>query len=437
MNRLNLQLAAMLLDPRVTRTPLRVLAQLRARGVRRVPEAVDRDLRAGAHRGEVLRLARNWLDGERLTWHRGRWVLNSFLPPIPSPGYRRMFTNLLSGRHLSPVSAFLAVTGQCACSCWHCSLRGRSGGELTTDQWLATVRQLSELGTSIVGFTGGEPLLRAGLCELVAAAKDGGMSVILFTAGADDPLRALARLKRAGLWACCVSLDADSAEVHDATRGLPGAFERACRTLQASRRLGLYTMTGSVATRTALASGLPARIHALGRRLGVHESRWVEAMPCGALAAGHPELLAPADIEALRRFHVETNRRGLLPKICAFNQIESPEVFGCGAGTQHLFVQPDGTVCPCDFTPLGFGNAAREPLETIWRRMNVAMGDNPRRDCFIRKHHACVACHASAGYPLPPDLSAAVCREAGAEPLPAYFAMVTGQSTQSQREDQS
>ncbi len=429
MNRMTFQLAAMLLDPRITWTPLRVLRELRRRGVRRVPDAVERDLRTGAWRGEALQFVHAWMDGERLTWHQGRWVLNSFLPPIPSPGYRRLFTSLLSGRHLSPVSAFLAITGRCDCACWHCSLRGRETGDLPTRVWLDTLRQVADLGAGIVGFTGGEPLLRPDLPVLVTAAHRAGMSTILFTSGHGASYELLTQLRRAGLWACCVSLDSDMAAVHDAGRGKHGAFDHACATLRWSRRLGLYTMTGSVATRAALATGMPARMHALGRRLGVHESRWVEAMPCGALADGHPELLTTKDIEALRSFHVETNRLGVLPKICAFNRIESPAIFGCGAGTQHLFVQPDGSACPCDFTPLSFGNVTTEPLADIWQRMNRAMGDRPRRDCFIRKHHDLVARHAASGYPLSCAQSECVCREAGSEPLPDFFQMVVGQTT--------
>lgn len=171
---------------------------------------------------------------------------------------------------------------------------------------------------------------------------------------------------------------------------------------------------------------MPERIHGLLAGLGAHELRIVEAMPCGGLSGcAASSLLAPGDIAALRRFHVETNRARRGPKVCAFNQVESPEIFGCGAGTQHLFIEPSGIVCPCDFTPLGFGNVRETPLADLWRRMNLAMGDNPRTHCFIQRHREAVQARAAAGFPLPPDLSEQICREAGPEPLPAYFALVT------------
>ena len=423
------QFAALLLDPRVSGPPLAALRQMRARGIRRLPARVYDPERGRLHLVQARQFLREWLKGERLTRHRGQWVLNSFLPPFPGPAYQRLFDNLFSGRHLSPVSAFLAVTARCPWTCPHCSRGGRRNGpELSTAEWLDVLRQLHGLGTSLIGFTGGEPCVRADLGALVHAAAAGGAATILFTSGQGFTPELATRLRAAGLWAVCVSLDADTSEVHDSARGR-GSFAVALDALRLARAQGFYTMAGAVATPAFVRSGMPARLHALLAGLGAHELRIVEAMPCGGLSdCTAAELLAPDDIAALRRFHVATNRARRGPKVCAFNHIESPEIFGCGAGTQHLFIEPAGDVCPCDFTPLGFGNVRTTPLADLWRRMNLAMGDNPRSHCFIQRHRAAVQAHAAAGFPLPPDLSERICREAGPEPLPAYFALVTSGS---------
>lgn len=419
------QFAALLFDPRVSGPPLAALRKMRARGIRRLPAHVYDPVRGRLHVAQARHFLREWLAGERLTRHRGRWVLNSFLPPFPGPAYRRMFDNMFSGRHLSPVSAFLAVTARCPWECPHCSRGGRRGGpELSTGEWLETIRQLHGLGTSIIGFTGGEPCIREDLESLVREAAAGGAATILFTSGRGFTPALAARLSAAGLWSVCVSLDADTAEAHDAARG-QGSFAAALDALRLANTEGFYVMAGAVATPAFVRSGMPARIHSLLAGLGVHELRIVEAMPCGGLSGcAASDLLSPDDVAALRRFHVETNRAGRGPKICAFNHVESPDVFGCGAGTQHLFIEPSGIVCPCDFTPLGFGNVRETPLADVWRRMNLAMGDNPRTHCFIQRHRSAVQAHAAAGFPLPPDLSERICREAGPEPLPAYFALV-------------
>ena len=243
------QLVRIALDPRITATPLRVLRQLRARGIRRMPEEVFHDLNHAIPRRRALAFIREWLEGEQLTRHRGRWVVNSFIPPFPGPSYERMFTNLLSGRHLSPVSAFLAVTDACTYGCRHCSYRSRGHGDLDTAFWRSIIRQLADLGVSIIGFTGGEPLARGDLELLIAEAAGRGITTLLFTAGAGATRARIRALEQAGLWACCVSLDDDQAERHDQSRGSPGAFDRALSTIEWSRLAQLYTMMGSVASR--------------------------------------------------------------------------------------------------------------------------------------------------------------------------------------------
>ncbi len=419
----SLNLLRILLNPGITRTPMRVLRELRRRGKPRVPEAVANE--DGLHRGSALKFIRKWLDGEHLTRHRGQWVVNSFLPPFPGPAFDRMFENLLSGRRLSPVSAYLGVTARCSYNCWHCSFRDRAAKDLPTSEWEGILDELLGLGVSIVGFTGGEPCRRNDLTSLVRKAADGGAATIVFTSGDQFTPELAAELKAAGLWAVGVSLDsADPARCNE-LRGVPHAFAAANRAIRLARKSGFYTMTGTVATRELVESGDHRRIHRLAGELGAHEFRLIEAMPCGELRnVSSDNLLTRDHVEELRRFHVETNRKGAKPKVCAFNQVESPEFFGCGAGTQHLFIDSAAEVCPCDFTPLSFGNATQAPLAEIWNRMNDAMG-NPRRHCFIQKHHQLVAGHNSGPSPAPCGVSEEVCACAGREPLPEFFRFVS------------
>ncbi len=421
-----LQLLRILLDRRVTTVPRQVLAQLSRQGRQRLPKEIGKSLDRRLPGSKGLVFMHRLLEGEQLTRHDGQWVINSFLPPFPGPAFDRMFENLLSGRRLSPVSAFLAVTGECQYRCWHCSYRNRPGGDLPTGQWLKIIGELHRLGASIIGFTGGEPASRGDLPQLVSAASAGGAATIVFSSGSGVNLPLLRELKKAGLWSVCISLDHPSPAGHDRLRGMPGAHAAACLALRLARESGFYTMVGTVATRALVEEGLLPAMHGLARQCGADELRLVEPMPCGLLAKGEGDsLLTAQHVAALRRFHVEANRKRLRPKVCAFNQIESPELFGCGAGTQHLFIDAAGEVCPCDFTAMSFGNAAREPLDAIWSRMSEAMG-NPRRHCFVQAHYPLLLKHGQGRYPLPPDKSCRVCAEAGREPLPDYFQLVAG-----------
>jgi len=431
MNWQTLKLLRILCDRRITAVPLRVLGELRRRGKRRMPDAVEQELldrqRWG---GNTWRLVRQWLGSENLTRHNGRWMLNSFLPPFPSPAFDRMFENLLSGRELSPVSAFLAVTWECPGNCRYCSAGRRRPGYLTTAQWRQIIASLRDGGVSIIGFTGGEPLTRSDLAELIRTAADGGCTTILFTSGAGLNPDRIKQLQEAGLWSLCVSLDHDDPAAFDAVRGRSGAWQDAVTALQRAKKAGFYTMIGSVAGPEFVEQHTYEQIHRLGARLGVDEYRLVEQMPCGKALDFSPDaFLNGEQIQQLRKFHQTANQRGLRPKVCAFNQVESPELFGCGGGSQHLYIDAAGEVCPCDFTPLSFGNVTREAFGDIWTRMTAAMA-GPRRECFIRKHHALLQPYAElpGALPLTPDASCQICRQAGTEPYPDYFQMVTGRT---------
>ncbi len=427
---MNLQLLKLILilaDRKITGVPLRTLAELRRQGKKRVPEEIDREL--SFYSGwKTLKLAKNWLDGENITRHHGKWVLNSFLPPFPSPAFNRMFENLLSGRRLSPVSAFLAVTPHCPFNCVHCSVKHRKSGNLTTAQWRQAIDALTSHGTSIIGFTGGEPLTRPDLPILVNEAAERDATTVLFSSGSGFDAAMAKQLKKAGLWSVCISLDYSDREQFNRFRGSKKAYATAVSALQTAIDHGFYTMIGSVGNRPHIETGEYARLHELAAQLGVHELRIVEPMPCGRMKDAPEEaLLTPDHIDILRKFHTGINRRGKKPKVCAFNHVESPELFGCGGGTQHLYIDSAGEVCPCDFTPMSFGNFTAEPFAEIWNRMTGALG-NPRRHCLIRKHHGAIneMVKESGKYPLPPELSCKICANTEKEDFPDYFQMVTG-----------
>ena len=374
----------------------------------------------------AVRFLLRWLRGERLTRHHGQWVIASYVPPFPGAAYNRFFARKLDGEQLIPHSAALAITAECPADCWHCSLKNRRAGqELTTDQWLDVIAQLHELDVSMIALTGGEPTMRADLPELVQAAHRGGAVVEIFTPGIGLSEAKINALCNAGLWAIGVSLDRTEPQAVNRMRGTPQAFDSAIDALKMSRRAGLYTFINAVADRQSVATGEYRRLYDLARRLSLHELRLLEPMPCGRLASsGSDYRLTPEQVAELRQFHRETNRRGRGPKVCAFPEIESAELFGCGAGTFHLHIDPSGNVCPCDFVSLSFGNVLEERLEVVVRRMGEAMRQ-PRRHCFLQTNAAAIdRLAAEHGYPLSPPLSVQVATESPQEPLPDYLQFV-------------
>jgi len=332
----------------------------------------------------ALLRVRSLLASERLTKLNGQYVVNSFLPPFPGPAFDAMgqgITSLLAGQPV-PVSAYIAVTNRCPYHCWHCSRAHRRNVALPRSLATDVIRQLQDLGVSMIGFTGGEPLHREDLGDLVGTVDSRSVS-LLFTSGHGLASGRAEQLRQRGLFGCAVSLDHHTAPEHDKRRGYPGAFGHAVSAVEASREAGLYTMIQLVATPENIEDAEMARYLELAGGLGVHEIRLLEPMPAGKLLDEESGCWITCEQrEQLRRLHRRTNRSRHLPKVSAFAEIEHGDLYGCGAGFQHMYIDAEGNVCPCDFVPVSFGNVKDEPVKAIWERMNRAFA-RPRRTCFL------------------------------------------------------
>jgi MoaA/NifB/PqqE/SkfB family radical SAM enzyme len=327
------------------------------------------------------------LRSEKFVRHGNQVVIHSFLPPFPSAAFSRMARSLQALRRgdARPMSAYVAVTGRCGYRCWHCSYAHRGGDDMSRQTLLKTIAGLQELGISIIGFTGGEPLKREDLEDLVAAVGERS-TAILFTSGDGLTAERCRALKDRGLFAAAVSLDHYEPQGHDARRGRKGAFDAALRAIRLCREAGLYTMMQLVATKDMLRDEALRKYLDLAGQLRVHEIRLLEPMPAGYLLSGDPgAFLTETDRAALRNLHLRTNRSRTLPKVCSFAHIEHADCYGCGAGLQHLYVDARGNVCPCDFTPISFGNVAEEDIGAIWQRLRTGFS-RPRATCFLMQH---------------------------------------------------
>jgi MoaA/NifB/PqqE/SkfB family radical SAM enzyme len=141
-----------------------------------------------------------------------------------------------------------------------------------------------------------------------------------------------------------------------------------------------------VCTREILSDEAFDNYRRLASKLGVPEIRVLEPMPAGKLLAGDGcACLKDDEREFLKRIHVESNRTVSGPKVNSFAFIEDSSMYGCGAGFQHMYIDAEGHVCPCDFVPISFGNVFEEDIAVIRARMLDWLG-KPRRKCFLLQH---------------------------------------------------
>src|SRR3990172_11893071 len=144
-----------------------------------------------------------------------------------------------------PFLVALNLTRRCNLACAHCYLdadvrAAGAGAELETFEVKALLDRIFALSDeTMIVLTGGEPLLRSDLCELVAYASGLGLMVVVGTNGTLLDARRVTELQAAGARAIGISLDSLDPTYHDHFRGLPGAWRATLAGIDACRRAGL------------------------------------------------------------------------------------------------------------------------------------------------------------------------------------------------------
>jgi MoaA/NifB/PqqE/SkfB family radical SAM enzyme/SAM-dependent methyltransferase len=360
----------------------------------------------------------DYLAAEKVVPFQGRHVVNTHFPPYPS----RAFDCFLDQLGRPPAqdnprlySVTVAATNRCRFRCWHCYNAGRSERDLPLDVFRRLAPELQDRGAVAITVSGGEPLLRDDLEQIVAAFDDRSAITLNTTGDGLTPARARA-LRGAGLFALGVSLDSSDEAEHDRLRGVPGAFRIALRGLGLAAEAGLYPYVIAVATREFLAGDLDAFLR-FAAGAGAREVHLLEPVPVGRLAGRNEVVLRAAERQAILDAQRRVAGDETLPILSTFAYLESPDTFGCGAGLTHLYVDGSGEVCPCNQVPYSFGNLEREPLDAILARM---------RSCFHSPRCSCVGRvlgpRLPAGpRPVPPEVSARLCALPRETRRPRFF----------------
>ena len=310
---------------------------------------------------------------------KGKMVTNTFAPPVGSRPQLRALKGLIKSHllpHASPIAMTFAVTYRCQCKCVHCSAgRHMKKGikELTTEEAKKVIDDSQKLGVTIMAFTGGEPLLREDLFELISYVDKRKALPIMFTNGQFLNDENIEKLVDAGLYSLFVSIDSPNPEEHDSLRGMPGLYESAIRGLKKMKSKGVMVGISSYATRASTEKGMYKKMHKLAQEVGAQNVILFDGVPTGNMLKNTNIILAPEQREEIREFSSKIFKKKIIPPLSSQSWQNSVEGnlsgIGCLAGNIQYYVSAYGDVAPCDFTPLSFGNIRKEPLKKIWKRM--------------------------------------------------------------------
>ena len=143
----------------------------------------------------------------------------------------------------SPFLAIWEITQSCDLACKHCRASAQSiphPDELTHEEGKALIDQIAEMHVPIFVFTGGDPLKRKDLFELIRYASSKDVQVAVTPSATPLLTReAIFKMKEAGLVRLGISLDGSTPEIHDAFRGLPGAWARTIQAIEWANEAGV------------------------------------------------------------------------------------------------------------------------------------------------------------------------------------------------------
>lgn len=280
------------------------------------------------------------------------------------------------------------LTKRCNLACAHCYMDAETmlqGGanELTTAEVCGLLDDIAGRGTeTMVVLTGGEPLLRGDLEELIAHGTQRGLAMVVGTNGVALTDRRVQLLKVAGALGVGISVDSLDSEKHDAFRGLPGAWEKTMAGIEACKRHGLPFQIHFSVTE-ANADEVPSMID-FARAAGARVLN-VFFLVCTGRGESMSDI-TPLTYERVLNQLVaaqEQSRDLLIRARCAphYKRIayqQNPastltratgyEGGGCLAGIHYCRITPEGGVTACPYIPTEEGNIHETKFWDIWDR---------------------------------------------------------------------
>ncbi len=284
------------------------------------------------------------------------------------------------------------LTRLCNLDCGHCYLdavrrRNEATDELSTGDALNVLGQLAELAPgAMLVLTGGEPLMRKDLPELVRCSAQLSLMPVIGSNGIMLDGKRAAELRALGAAGVGISLDSATARFHDRLRGLPGAWEGARRGMQAAREAGL-----AILVQTTL---FDENRHELAAIADIAESAGAMVLNFFFLVcvgrgvtqtdlsqeAYEASLVDIVELQRLRpRLMIRARCAPYLRRVLGLHANEARDGHAewsnaCLAGRSYFRITPQGHVTPCPYLPVKLGDLRESRLAEIWSG-NLALAD--------------------------------------------------------------
>lgn len=264
---------------------------------------------------------------------------------------------------LIPREVHLEVTLHCNLKCFHCYLECNNNelkpDELSTAEVAEVLDQLFEMGVYYVTFSGGEPLYRPDIFEIMSHAKERGLFFGLMTNGTLITDSVADRIKSLGTVGVDVSLYGATPATHERVTGVPGSFNKAVLAMKLLRerkvRVGVKTVMMKCNVKEHKG------IESIARELGASFRPDPIVFPKVSQPDSATNLRM--DDEQLRKLISE---RDWIPANTEQTVTDLRAHLICGAGRTRCAISPQGEVFPCAVWRIPLGNLRQQTFQDIW-----------------------------------------------------------------------
>ncbi len=268
-----------------------------------------------------------------------------------------------SWNEAAPISSHFELTFRCNLDCSFCYNEKIFGGELTLAEITRVLESLARMGVLNVNFSGGEPLVRKDLRQIIDKAQELGFNVKVYTNAVLIDEDWAKYFSDAGIFGLEVSIHSDEPEGMDRITRVPGSFAMVLAALERLKRHGVYVVLKTPVTRHNIDHLLG--IKAIGDRFGYPNffDAKITQRDDGDQSPLTEDGMTP---EQLVRYWSE-----IAPRL-GMGGVNTPIVKDdaakpiCGTASANVVLDPFGNVLPCVQWRRPLGNVREQSLEEIW-----------------------------------------------------------------------
>lgn len=328
----------------------------------------------------------------------------------------------------APMVITWEVTQACDLTCEHCRAdanTSRHPDELGTEEGFRLLDQIAAFGDQqpILVFSGGDPLNRPDLFELVSYATESGIPTAVTPAPTQNLTEeAIANFIDAGVRRIALSLDGATPDRHDTFRGQPGSFRQIRRTASMAREMGLGIQINTTVTAKTVSDLPPIADHVASMDAAMWEVFFLVPIGRGSSLTQITPQCAERTLGWLYRRQLNAPFRVITVEAPQYRRIarriethagnEPPIVGSTGDGNGFLFISHVGDIYPSGFLPLSTGNVRTDDIVSVYRTnplleslRDPSQLKGPCGDCSHRKYcgGSRARAYATTGDPLASD----------------------------------